>query len=144
MSLYNLTYVSSASGCYDKDIYRQIAKDSACFNKVHNITGLLLVYNESIIQFLEGAKADIEALYGRIEIDQRHKSPLVISRREINHREFPNWSMGYQEIVSGSEQAYLFELSLNSLQAKTPESISTVTQSLLTSYKRSSGLEVLA
>ncbi len=142
MSIFSLAYVSSASGFYTKDTYRDIAIRSHGYNKSHGISGLLLVYNDTIIQFLEGVQTEVEALYKRIEVDPRHKSPIVISTRNLDSREFPDWSMGYKEMVDMKDPGFLFYLNSQSLPLHIPQSITPVSNSLIASFARGSGLNV--
>jgi len=140
MEIFGLTYVSSAHGLYDQEIYRDVAVRSQPFNADHAITGILLVYNETIIQFLEGPKSEVWDLYRRIEQDSRHRNPILISTNDLDEREFPDWSMGYQEITELADPKYLFSLNLKSLGMHFPRNASKVTDALLDSFKRSSGM----
>jgi len=141
MDIFSLTYVSSASGLYDKDIYRNIALQSRAHNEARSITGMLLVYNETIIQILEGYEQEVRGIYARIEQDKRHKSPIVISTRKLPTREFPDWSMGYKEMVEMNDPGFLFYLNHRSLQLHVPQNISSVSNSLIQSFARGSGLQ---
>jgi hypothetical protein len=140
MTIFSLVYVSSASGLFDKDVYRQIAIDARTFNESKSITGMLLVYNETIIQFLEGPEFEVSELYRRIEKDVRHKNPILISTRETDQREFLHWSMGYKESISISDPKYLFNLDAQTIGLHFPQNISEISKALLATFKRSSGL----
>ncbi len=137
---FSLVYTSSMLDGQDKKVFKDIALLSAGFNGENQITGLLLVYGGLIIQFLEGQESIIEALYARIEKDSRHKSPLVLSRRNIAEREFPGWAMGYQEVVTGEEPDCIFKLTPATLRIKTPTMISSVSETLLNTFGRTSAL----
>jgi len=140
MNIFSLTYVSSASGLYDTDTYRNIALHSQAFNGARSITGMLLIYNETIIQFLEGPEVEVSALYRRIEVDNRHQSPILISTRQRDAREFPDWSMGYQEVSKLTDPKYIFSLNQQTLGLHFPAHISGATEALKSSFTRSSGL----
>ena len=140
MDVFSLTYVSSASGLYSCDIYRDIALTAHKYNSDHDITGMLLVFNETIIQFLEGPEAEIEDLYKKIENDPRHKGPIVVSTRHLTTREFPQWSMGYKELLETDDPKFIFSLDPETLNNHFPVHISGTTDALLNSFKRSSGL----
>ena len=143
MRIFSLTYVSSASGLYRPEIFRDIALHSAHFNQAHSITGMLLVYNETVIQFLEGPEVEVKQLYHKIERDKRHKGSIVVSTRSLDSREFPEWSMGYQEIIDISDPKFIFGLDSKALDMHFPKNTSGTTEALLSSFKRSSGLGVL-
>ena len=140
MDIFSLTYVSSAAGLYSKDIYSEIAQLSHVYNNAHGITGMLLVYNETVMQFLEGPEVEIRKLYTKIEKDQRHKGPIIVSTRSLDKREFPDWSMGYKEIVSISDPKFIFSLNALTLAMHFPQVVSGTSDALLSSFKRSSGL----
>ena len=143
MSIYSLTYVSSVSGMYKKDIFRDIALNSHAYNSSHGITGMLLVFNETVMQFLEGPKDEVVALYDKIENDRRHKGPIVVSTRTMDAREFPHWSMGYKERPNAEERNFIFNLDKNTFDLHVPLNMSGISSALLSSFKRSSGLELI-
>lgn len=140
MDIFSLTYVSSASELYSKDIYRDIALSSRAFNESHGITGMLLVFNETVMQFLEGPEIAIKALYQKIEADTRHKGPVIVSTRILDKREFPDWSMGYKELVDINDPSFIFNLDHQTLRQHFPEFVSGTTGALVNSFQRSSGM----
>jgi hypothetical protein len=62
------------------------------------LTGMLLIANGCYFQVLEGEQNTVEACAKRIECDPRHAGILVTSRREIEARAFPSWSMGCEKL----------------------------------------------
>lgn len=140
MDIFSLTYVSSASGLYSKEIYREIALSSHAFNTAHGITGMLLVFNETIIQFLEGPEVEVNPLYKKIENDRRHKGPIIVSTRTLDNREFPEWSMGFKELIEIDDPNFIFNLDAQTLGSHFPAHVSGTTDALVSSFMRSSGL----
>ena len=140
MEIFSLTYVSSASGLYGKSIFQDIAKSSQVNNAAHSLTGILLVYNETIMQFLEGPEFAVKTLYRKIEQDARHKGPIVVSTRMIEAREFLDWSMGYNELIDINDPNFIFNLDPQTLAMHFQRVVSVTTDALLSSFKRSSGL----
>lgn len=57
------------------------------------ISGALLVWNESIVQVLEGEEATVRALFATIHDDPRHDSVVVISEGTVAGRVFGRWAM---------------------------------------------------
>ena len=57
------------------------------------ITGLLYADGVRFLQALEGPADAVEAAYARITADPRHKAQVVLSRREVDTREFGDWEM---------------------------------------------------
>lgn len=139
---YQFIYASSAAGLYNPDVYREIARKAASFNASVGISGMLLMYNETIIQVLEGPEDAVLALYEKIKADPRHKFPIKLSGERIKQREFSQWSMGFEEKVTANEPEFLFQLRNRVLDQKLPETICAKTASLLSSFKKSSGLVI--
>ena len=68
-------------------------------NARDGITGVLLYVRGSIVQVLEGEKEVVDALYGRIQQDQRHTNVTRVLNRLITQRLFAEWLMGYETIT---------------------------------------------
>lgn len=68
------------------------------------ITGMLLYHDGRFAQVIEGEPASIDALLARIAADARHSSMRVLIRDTIQHRAFPDWSMG-SHVALSSEAA---------------------------------------
>ena len=57
------------------------------------VSGALLVWNESIVQVLEGEEATVRDLYATIHDDPRHDDVRVISEKHVAGRVFGRWAM---------------------------------------------------
>ena len=57
------------------------------------VSGALLVWNESVVQVLEGEEATVRALFATIHDDPRHDSVAVISEGPVAGRVFGRWAM---------------------------------------------------
>lgn len=68
-------------------------------NARDGITGVLLYVRGSIVQVLEGDKEAVDALYGRIQQDERHTNVTLVLNRLITKRLFAEWLMGYETIT---------------------------------------------
>ena len=68
------------------------------YNPSRNITGLLLYVEGQFLQYLEGQKTAVEALYDKIERDRRHSGVLRLFASDCPRRGFEGWSMGYRSI----------------------------------------------
>jgi hypothetical protein len=62
------------------------------------VTGILLYAQGSFLQILEGPSAVVDALFARIEGDERHKYVTKIIREPIDKRSFDEWTMGFYRI----------------------------------------------
>jgi len=72
-------------------------------NQALGITGVLIYENDRFGQVIQGKADQIDALWNRIQKDQRHKNVRLIDRKPISERTFSKWTMVFQgrdEIVN--------------------------------------------
>jgi len=85
-----------------REVMHTILPQAMMKNAKAGITGWLL-YNDrsaAIYQVLEGPPEAVEGLWQRISRDPRHTvCQTSIVRKEVAAREFPNWSMGADEVA---------------------------------------------
>ena len=93
-----IVYFSSSVGPLQEEDLLTILEQSRHNNSRTGITGVMLYVRGSIIQVLEGEKEVVEALYERIEQDQRHTDVIRVLSRNITQRLFADWLMGYETI----------------------------------------------
>ncbi len=121
-----LVYFSSSVGLFQEEDLAAILRQSRHNNAKLGITGVLLYVRGSIIQVLEGEKQTVEALYKRIEQDERHTDVSIGLNRPITQRLFANWSMGYETITArqlGEIKAIVDVDNSQELTAEIPEPI---------------------
>jgi len=140
--LFQLTYISTINGHYKRDVYRDIAHDAHQYNSSIGATGILLIYNDTIIQILEGNKAEIIKLYAKIKKDTRHKGVLCLNQKNIETREFSNWTMGFKDFNALEGKDYMFSLKPLILKDKIPAQLNLETATLIKTFKKSSGLDI--
>ncbi len=92
--LYHLAYRSTACPELDADGLLRILEHARVKNNRLQITGLLLVNDRQIIQFLEGPVEAVQAVYAAIEADSRHQDVTLLTAGPLTCREFPDWAMG--------------------------------------------------
>jgi FAD-dependent sensor of blue light len=95
MSLQQLIYSSTATKEFSEAHLSFLLLNARQNNQSLGVTGILLYDAGSFLQVLEGEGATIEALYRRISRDPRHAHVSKLLTREINAREFGEWSMGF-------------------------------------------------
>ena len=95
---YCIVYLSSSRGLFSNKDLTEILLKSRKNNLAANVTGVLLYFNGSIIQVLEGEKQDVLKLYNRISTDPRHVQVMPLYMKEIDERSFAEWSMGFSTI----------------------------------------------
>jgi hypothetical protein len=94
-SLFRLVYVSTARpGLTDSDI-EDLLNVAQSNNDERYITGYLVHNGPSFMQLIEGPKAEVDEIYGRIVADDRHSGVIRILAEWASERAFPNWSMNY-------------------------------------------------
>lgn len=65
-------------------------------NAIVGVTGLLVAGGQRFLQALEGPGDAVQSVFQRIERDSRHFAIVTLSKKPIQDRTFPNWSMGFQ------------------------------------------------
>ncbi len=87
-----LVYISSAM-TRGEDLTGAILATSRRNNARDGVTGLLYADGTRFLQVLEGDTAKVEAAFARIQPDPRHRAVVVLSRRDVEAREFGSWDM---------------------------------------------------
>ena len=89
-------YASRAIDGIDGLLVKSILEASQLRNPEHGITGILCTYpgQEVFLQVLEGARAEVNALYANIVRDPRHRDVTLLRYEEIEQRRFASWRMG--------------------------------------------------
>jgi len=137
--VYQLIYTAALTQSATKQDLMNIARESAIRNAKHNITGILLTEQGSVLQVLEGDKSKVETLYNKIKSDPRVQNLIVLIRREGRTREFPQWSMGFRH-AADCDVSGLFNLSQNSLPVALPQDASDEVQTFAQTFARVNGL----
>ncbi len=108
-----LIYVSQANDI-DFNETKAILDVSFKHNKDNSITGVLVYGQNYFIQCLEGSKEQVEALYRKIILDQRHDHIELISKEEIQDRYFDDWHLSlmnkhaYNDIIQRHSNSGVF------------------------------------
>lgn len=94
--LVRLLYASRAIDGIDDALLHSIVERSRANNLEHGITGILCVYPEVgiFLQVLEGARREVNTLYGNLVRDRRHVDVTILHYAEIQERHFAAWRMG--------------------------------------------------
>jgi len=103
---YFLIYASTAVQNFSEDELLSLLGKARARNQERNITGLLLYSpgeaadQGTFVQFLEGARADVQALYVRIIRDPRHRECTLLKEGTNFDRRFAEWTMGFRDLGS--------------------------------------------
>jgi hypothetical protein len=87
-----------------------ILEQSRRNNARHGITGLLVHADGIFVQALDGGRAEVSRLLGRLMRDERHSQITLLSFAEINERAYAGWTMG-QVDMSAVNRATLLKYS---------------------------------
>jgi hypothetical protein len=93
-----LIYVSSASYMMSNQELSSLLTKARENNHALNVTGMLLYSSGNFVQPLEGTRASLNEIYAKIYKDPRHYNIIKLFDREINQREFAEWSMGFRNL----------------------------------------------
>ena len=64
-------------------------------NPALGITGALVVWDDNVVQTLEGEEAAVRGLYDTIHQDPRHEQVELVETSQGVDRAFPKWSMAW-------------------------------------------------
>ena len=138
-------YVSSASALLNEDELMSILRQSQANNERDNITGLLLHSEGSIMQLIEGSEDMVNKLFAKIEKDPRHSRVLVLFRKKVEARDFPNFRMGFRtastDDLKQNFPAYTDIVVRRQIPNKTMEGLSARVATFLRTFAKTTQLE---
>ncbi|MCX6215821.1 BLUF domain-containing protein [Spirosoma sp.] len=95
-----IIYISSSKGLFSQEQLTSILEKSQQKNRSLGVSGILLYFNGSIIQVLEGLEERVKDLYRVIQQDSRHTGLILMYSYPIAKRTFSDWSMGYKTLLA--------------------------------------------
>ena len=96
--LVRLVYASRAAVAPSPEELAVMLRRSRTKNQSLGVTGVLCHGEGVFLQVLEGSRAAVNRLYGRIAADPRHRDLELLAYEEIGERRFGGWSMGQVNI----------------------------------------------
>jgi hypothetical protein len=94
-----MSYLSQASVPMSADQLLALLMQCRTNNVSRGLTGMLLYGNGTFLQVIEGDEAVVDRLLGTIEADPRHVGMRRLSRKTIEHRQYADWSMGFERVT---------------------------------------------
>ncbi len=91
--IFRLCYLSKPTKPFTAEDLDDIESKSIIANNERDVTGLLIVNDDRILQILEGAEDSVRKLYTKIEADSRHTMLKLVSAAEDEVRLLYKWSM---------------------------------------------------
>lgn len=94
-----LAYVSRQSFILSNEEISNLLVTCRTNNSKAAITGMLIYFDGTFVQFLEGPENNIDQLFQKIKKDKRHQDVVLLIDGNQPEREFSNWSMAYKELT---------------------------------------------
>ena len=89
-----IIYISKPTD-FSNGILKDILRSAMTNNAPLKVTGCLICRSDFYLQFLEGPKESIDALYEKILVDKRHTDIKRLRGKNVNGRVFGAWAMKY-------------------------------------------------
>jgi hypothetical protein len=102
--IFRLTYLSQPAKPFTDEDFDDIESKSIAANNARDVTGLLIVHDDRILQILEGREAAVRELYAKIEADRRHTITKLVSTVEDEERLLLTWSMVVRKMTGIPEE----------------------------------------
>jgi hypothetical protein len=100
--LYRMVYTSARSTKCNDDCVEDILRKARKNNAALNVTGLLIHTKDRFLQILEGSEKNVQFLYDKIQLDDRHGGSSVRFFEPVAKREFGEWNMAYKKVTDQS------------------------------------------
>jgi hypothetical protein len=81
----------------DRDLLELLVQARAR-NLRNGVTGMLLYKNRRFMQLLEGDEEKVLKIFDNIKRDERHRNVDTLWRQYVQFRDFPDWTMGFQNV----------------------------------------------
>ena len=96
--LISLIYASRSTECFHEHEIPDLLQQVRIANAKQEITGMLLYICGSFLQVLEGQPEMVDAVFSRIQRDQRHAKLRLMARESIPERAFEGWTMMHKTL----------------------------------------------
>lgn len=96
--IFRLAYLSKSVKPFTHADLDDIENKSIGANHARDVTGLLIVRDDRVLQVLEGREDAVRELYAKIEADSRHTITKLVSAAEDEERFLMTWSMVVREM----------------------------------------------
>jgi hypothetical protein len=97
--LWAITYVSRANAFVDAAQVEQLMVAARKRNLQLGISGMLVYFDETFMQYIEGPRPQLELVYRIIRKDSLHSGLIKLVKAGITERVFPDWSMLFESPI---------------------------------------------
>ncbi|SHG61816.1 BLUF domain-containing protein [Winogradskyella jejuensis] len=106
-----ICYISNFSKDLSKNDIDELINDVNKKNKIHDVTGLLIIKNKHFFQILEGEEEKVDELYEKIKVDSRHTGVIRLLDTKIEGRIFKDYNSGKFDVFqrfTSMKKLYLY------------------------------------
>jgi hypothetical protein len=96
--IFQLVYGSTGTRPFTALELAELLRKARMKNQCCGVTGMLLYFDQSFLQILEGDPAVVGALFNQISQDPRHSGVRVFHQGDAAQRDFPDWSMAFRSL----------------------------------------------
>ena len=96
--MFQIVYTSTAIESFSRADLTELLKGSVQRNTRAGITGLLLYYDGTFMQTLEGEESVVIALFAKISRDPRHHHVIPLVHGPITRRDFSDSAMAFRDL----------------------------------------------
>ncbi|WP_375436077.1 BLUF domain-containing protein [uncultured Hymenobacter sp.] len=104
--MHHIIYMSRGVHPMSEAELRVLLEQARRENTRQGITGALVYGDGQFMQIIEGEESVLATLYAKLLQDPRHVHVVKLADKQIAHRSFQDWSMGFQ-VVSAEDFATL-------------------------------------
>jgi hypothetical protein len=102
-----IVYTSSAVRLLGQDEIDYLLSRARQRNLEHEVTGLLLYWQGSFMQYIEGQRDQLMAIYKVILDDPLHHTIIELLNEPVGFRAFEGWAMAYSEAQTSELESIL-------------------------------------
>lgn len=96
--MFHLVYASTATKRFSAGELFELLPQYRAKNVRLSVTGMLLYKVGAFMQALEGEEETVRSLYATICADVRHYDVHTLLTITVGARQFPDWSMGFEDL----------------------------------------------
>ncbi len=113
----SIVYSSSANQAFSSEDLQGLLARSRAANEREGLTGLLMHRDGRFLQLIEGPEQNVRDRMSAIEGDPRHGHLRVLLEDEIQQRQFPDWTMGYESAAGADSGTPGFRRTFDDIDA---------------------------
>lgn len=111
--MFSLVYKSIAKPNFKQEGIQNMLERARVYNSSQGITGCLLYYEGTFLQYLEGNQIKVLKLFDKIREDKRHTQIHLLTHSEVEQREFKKWDMAFENFYGENEHLSFLKLFAN-------------------------------